>query len=96
MAESKLQKQILDLIVAKGHYAINVIVASRSGVLDIVACINGRFVGIEVKLAYNVPSELQMRNLKKIRNGGGFAKTVYSFDEALDFIKAVETLTSKD
>ena len=42
-----------------------------SGVPDIVACINGRFIGIECKAGKGVPTALQERELKLIAKAGG-------------------------
>lgn len=62
------------------------------GVPDIVACIRGRFVGIECKAGNNRPTELQHKNLEDIRNNGGIAMVVTENDlEALE--KRLETLT---
>jgi Holliday junction resolvase len=62
------------------------------GVPDIVACIRGRFVGIECKAGTNRPTELQLRNLESIRDNGGIAMVVNENDlEALE--QRLETLT---
>ena len=62
------------------------------GVPDIVACIKGRFVGIECKAGTNRPTELQLRNLESIRDNGGVALVVNENDlEALE--QRLETLT---
>ena len=62
------------------------------GVPDIVACIKGRFVGIECKAGTNRPTELQLRNLESIRDNGGIAMVVNENDlEALE--QRLETLT---
>lgn len=50
---------------------------TREGIPDILACINGYFVGIEVKAQNGKPSELQKHHCQKIRNAGGFAFIVY-------------------
>jgi Holliday junction resolvase len=50
------------------------------GVPDIVACIKGRFVGIECKAGNNRPTELQLRNLENIRDNGGVAIVVNEND----------------
>jgi Holliday junction resolvase len=50
------------------------------GVPDIVACIKGRFVGIECKAGTNRPTELQLRNLESIRDNGGHAWVVNEND----------------
>ena len=50
------------------------------GVPDIVACIRGKFVGIECKAGNNRPTELQLRNLEAIRDNGGHAWVVNEND----------------
>ena len=61
----------------------------KVGIPDIVACINGRFTGIEVKRPGGKPSPLQIANIEQIRNNGGSAEIVYSFEEAKQFIDSV-------
>jgi Holliday junction resolvase len=62
------------------------------GVPDIVACIRGRFVGIECKAGNNRPTELQLRNLEAIRDNGGIALVVN--EDSLDALEQrLETLT---
>ncbi len=48
----------------------------RSGVPDIVACVNGHFVGIECKAGTNKPTALQVRELQRIRHANGVAVVV--------------------
>lgn len=48
----------------------------RSGVPDIVGCINGHFLGIECKAGKGKPTELQLRELQKISDADGFATIV--------------------
>lgn len=45
----------------------------RSGVPDIVACVSGRFLGIECKAGKNKPTALQVREIESIRKAGGVA-----------------------
>lgn len=45
---------------------------TKSGIPDILACCNGKFLGIEVKAKNGKPSELQLYNLKKIDEAGMF------------------------
>lgn len=45
----------------------------RSGVPDIVACLRGKFIGIECKANGGKPTALQEKNLAEIMNVGGFA-----------------------
>lgn len=50
---------------------------TKSGVPDILACINGYFLAIEVKAQSGKPSELQLWNINKIRGAGGIAIVLY-------------------
>ncbi len=59
----------------------------RSGVPDIVACINGRFLGIECKAGKNQPTGLQMKELIAITAAGGNACVVTEND--MNYIEGV-------
>lgn len=50
---------------------------TRDGVPDILCCCNGRFIGIEIKAPKGKPSALQIYNLKKINEAGGFGILLY-------------------
>lgn len=50
---------------------------TKVGVPDILACINGYFIGIEVKSDSGEPSKLQIRQCQLIREAGGFSFIVY-------------------
>lgn len=53
---------------------------SKAGIPDIIACISGKFVGIEVKDVKGRPSPLQIFNCNKINKSGGLATIVYPKD----------------
>lgn len=59
-----------------------------SGIPDILACVNGYFVGIEVKAKSGTPSELQLHQVRKIKDAGGFAFVLYpqKFNDFKEFI----------
>lgn len=61
---------------------------TKSGIPDILASVNGYFVGIEVKASNGKPSPLQIYNLQKIDESGGFAILLYpdDFDHFKTFI----------
>jgi hypothetical protein len=73
--EEKLKKFLTD----RGHWQVKFFANSytRAGVPDILACICGRFVGIEVKAENGRASELQLYNRRKIREAGGICIIVY-------------------
>ena len=50
---------------------------SKSGIPDIIACVNGRFVAIEVKAEKGTPSELQKWNIENIKKAGGVGVILY-------------------
>ena len=52
-----------------------------AGIPDIIACINGRFFGFEVKTAIGKPTKLQEATIRKILAAGGTALVVRSVDE---------------
>lgn len=67
----------------------------RAGIPDIIACVNGRFVGIEVKSEKGRPSELQKLELKKIQEANGIGLLVYPADFA-EFKKKMKKLLNNN
>lgn len=63
----------------------------RSGIPDIIASVNGYFVGIEVKASNGKPSELQLYNLRKIFESKGCGVLLYPDDFTM-FKMAIEEL----
>lgn len=49
----------------------------KSGIPDILICIDGRFIGCEVKAPDGRPSHLQIQNLKQIDRSGGYGVLLY-------------------
>lgn len=65
---------------------------TKVGIPDILSCINGYFVAVEVKADRGTPSELQLHTIKQIRDAGGFAFVLYPsgyefFKEFVDDLK---------
>ncbi|MGM0238484.1 VRR-NUC domain-containing protein [Enterococcus sp. AZ103] len=59
-----------------------------AGTPDILACVNGRFVAIEVKRPNGgVLSELQKSKLKKIENSGGVSIVARSVEDVSEVLK---------
>jgi Holliday junction resolvase len=59
----------------------------RSGVPDIVGCVNGYFLAIEVKAGTNKPTTLQVREIEAIRRCNGAA--VVANDENWDTVRDI-------
>lgn len=53
---------------------------SKVGTPDILACVNGRFVALEVKAENGKPSELQLYHIEQIKKAGGYGMIVYPKD----------------
>ena len=81
MTESAIQAQILAYLRSIGGYAIKVITATVSGNPDIICCLNGKFVAIEVKQLGKRPTQLQQLKLARIRECGGTAFVACSVEE---------------
>ena len=76
--EKKVKNQVVAIL--KKHNAYYFFPATfgmgRSGVPDIVCCINGKFLAIECKAGDNKPTALQERELNLIHKAGGIAIVV--------------------
>lgn len=80
--EKRFETKIKKLLSESGAYYVKYFGCgfTQAGVPDILACIGGRFVGVEVKADNGKPSALQIHNLKKIREAGGIGVLVYPKD----------------
>ena len=64
---------------------------SKVGTPDIIACVNGYFVAVEVKAENGKPSDLQLYHLEQIRKAGRHSFLLYPKDFE-DFKKFCENL----
>ena len=64
----------------------------RSGVPDIVCCVNGRFLAIECKAGGGKPTALQVRELEAIRRNNGVAVVVNeeNWDMVRDMVRRLK------
>jgi hypothetical protein len=53
---------------------------TKDGVPDILCCLDGKFLGIEVKAKTGKPSKLQLYHLREIDQSGGYAVLLYPDD----------------
>ncbi|CAB4123609.1 hypothetical protein UFOVP48_44 [uncultured Caudovirales phage] len=76
--EAKVKLKIHAALKAQGAYAVNYIggIHATNGTPDILACFEGRFVGIEAKAGSNKPSDLQLISLRKIHEADGIALVI--------------------
>ena len=92
-AEKNFENKIKEYIREQGGYCVKYFANAytKRGIPDILACINGYFVGIEVKAESGKPSQFQLLNVRLIRESGGFAFILYPSAFA-DFKRFVEDL----
>lgn len=93
-SEKKFENQVKEYLKSKNIWFIKYwggATFTKSGIPDILACINGLFVGIELKATNGVLSELQKYQISKIRESNGIAFALYpqNFDK---FKKLVEEM----
>lgn len=94
MAQEKtFENKIKKYLTAKGCYWVKYHgnAYSVAGTPDILACVNGYFIGIEVKAQGGKPSELQLVKIRDIREAGGFGYVVYpsGFGKLKDIIEGL-------
>ena len=90
MLESKVQTRILKELKHRGIYCYKNIVTNRKGIPDIIVCFRGRFIALEVKRQGGKPTELQIYNIKKIRESGGIARIVYSWEDVEKLLRTID------
>lgn len=76
--ESKVKAKVVALLKQyKVYYFFPVAgVFTRGGIPDIIACYQGRFIGIECKAGKNTCTKLQLMELENIRKAGGIALVI--------------------
>ena len=84
--EAKVKLKIHAALKASGAYAVNYIGGqyAKSGTPDILACLDGTFIGIEAKAGSNKPTALQIQSLSQIDKAGGLALVIN--EKNLDYL----------
>lgn len=92
--EARLQRKIQDALKLEGYFVFKVHGSEMmmAGLPDLIVCAHGLFIGLEVKMPGEKPSNIQTHVHGKIRAAGGVARVVYTPQQALDIID--ETLTA--
>jgi len=78
VTEKWVKAQVVKMLKEVGAYYFYPVASGYMtiGVPDIVACVKGRFVGIECKVGSNQATLLQQKNLLDIVNNGGISVLV--------------------
>lgn len=73
--EARVKAQVIKQLKELGVYYFSPVTGGygRSGVPDIVGCMNGKFFAIECKAGKGVTTALQDLNIEQIKNNGGYA-----------------------
>ena len=88
--EQDIQTKIMDYISSIGGLPIkfnNIGIYAKAGVSDILACIKGRFVAIEVKKPGGKPSKLQENFIDGVNAIGGVAFWADNLDDVKEQLK---------
>jgi len=82
MKEKPFETQIRKFLDIEGCYCFKVWGGGfqQAGIPDLLICVNGYFVAVEVKGDKGKPSELQRYNIGKIKKAGGVAMILYPKD----------------
>lgn len=90
-AEAKLQRQLIKFLTEKNIYHFKTIASNKAGIPDVVACIDGKFVTVEVKSDTGIQSRLQKYNQRRIEEEGGYYFLLCPFNQSVIF-KSLERL----
>jgi Holliday junction resolvase len=92
--EAKVKKKVITILKEHGAFYFTPVTGGfgHSGIPDIVACFNGKFIGIECKAGDKKPTALQNKVLEDIRSARGFALVVNESNlqdvvDVINFIK---------
>jgi len=83
LTEKSIENKIKRLLASRGayffkHFGCNF---STAGVPDLICCVNGRFIAIEVKAPNGRLSEIQKIHIQRIIEAGGIAIVAQSVEE---------------
>lgn len=93
MTEQAIQRNIIKFLEKdKGAYVVKIVSATKAGVPDILCCIQGTFIGIEVKTpkTKNNTSALQDYNLDLIKAKGGLSMVAWDVPMVATFLECNE------
>jgi Holliday junction resolvase len=76
--EAKVKARVVKQLKEMGVYYFSPVTGGfgRSGVPDLVGCMNGQFFALECKAGRGMTTALQEKNIEFIRANGGFAMVV--------------------
>lgn len=89
-SEQAIQKKIINYLESLGAWTVKTIQTNKRGTPDVLACLNGRFIAIEVKKEgkLSTVTPIQQHQLSQIQLAGGIAF-------AADSVEKVKTILSQ-
>lgn len=91
--EKIFEYKVKDFILKQGGWLVKFFAnrMTKKGIPDVLACVNGYFLAVEIKAQNGKSSTLQIHNCKKIRASGGQAFILYpsGFDEFKHVVKGL-------
>lgn len=78
MTEKQFQNKVIEFLRAEHIYHIKIWGGGyqKAGIPDLLCCIRGKFVALELKTEKGTPTVLQKYNLFKIQEAGGYARVL--------------------
>lgn len=91
MKEQAVQKKIIKYLESLGAWTVKTITTNKRGTPDVLACLDGRFIAIEVKAPgkMSTVSELQQFQLDKIAATGGIAIAADDLEKVKEILRKV-------
>ena len=100
MTEKQLENNMKKYLSSKNiyHFKVHGNGFMRSGIPDLICCINGRFVAIEIKRpdGKGKVSKLQEIELDRIKKSDGIAVVMNNYDEFVKFISEIKNGASNE
>lgn len=94
--EARVKKDIKKWLAEQGAYFFFAVQSGYgSSTLDILACLKGRFIGVEVKSTFGKMTPRQGVIINQIRAAGGLAFVARSVEDVKLALAEPETLTTK-
>lgn len=96
--EKQIENQIKRYLDSLGVWYMKVhgSMYQKAGVPDIICCIKGKFIGIEVKRPGGIVSPLQQFNINEIHRSGGVAFVAYSVEDVRQQFDALRLSEESD
>lgn len=93
--EKTFENKVKSYLKSKGAWVVKFFANgyTQKGVPDLLCCLNGRFLAIEIKSENGRPSPLQLYTIDEIKKANGLALVLYpqNFDEFKHTIEALLT-----